>query len=606
MNELLPYFERELLLLRHGAAEFATRYPGPASRLKIMRDTCTDPHVERTIQATALLSARVSKALEDAYPQFTESLLEVVFPHYLRPYPSCAIVQPSSGGTAIPRGTELRSMPVDGVPCHFRTCYDIQQLPVCLSEARFVPVLTAPHSIRIPQNCSTGLSFVVEITDPQRDLDSLGEKRLRIYLDGDPSLAAIARDTLCGRTAAAYIEAETGEWTELPAVPLASVGFADDDALVPFSPRSHPAYRLLVEYFTFPEKFNFIDLDLAMIAAAAPANCRRLSLHLAVADMRSDSNDARLLAALSADNFLLGCSPVVNLFRKTAVPIAITHQRADYPLLPDAERARAYDIHTVDAVLVLDRREHGVVQTEYRPFYSLKHGEGVDKQGHYYVVRRDDTVDLISAGHEHKISFVNIDFDPADCENATASIELTCNNRDLPTRLECGQPAGDLVPTIDQNKRCPVRFVRRPTAPYRFASTPGMHWRLISYLSLNFHSLVQDGLDGFREMLTLFDLAHSPTAQRQIQAVVGLDHLRTTAWMRDKHGASLVHGIEVRITVDEDGFAGSGLHLFARVIDQFLGLYVQINSFTQLVIVSSRSTKELIRCQPRNGDLHLL
>jgi type VI secretion system protein ImpG len=133
-----------------------------------------------------------------------------------------------------------------------------------------------------------------------------------------------------------------------------------------------------------------------------------------------------------------------------------------------------------------------------------------------------------------------------------------------------------------------------------------MHWRLISYLSLNFHSLVQDGLDGFREMLTLFDLAHSPTAQRQIQAVVGLDHLRTTAWMRDKHGASLVHGIEVRITVDEDGFAGSGLHLFARVIDQFLGLYVQINSFTQLVIVSSRSTKELIRCQPRNGDLYLL
>jgi type VI secretion system protein ImpG len=293
----------------------------------------------------------------------------------------------------------------------------------------------------------------------------------------------------------------------------------------------------------------------------------------------------------------------VNLFRQTAVPILVTHERADYALLPDAERARAYDIHTVDSVRRLGRRERSASLTEFRPFYSLRHGEGADKQGHYYVVRRNDT---LAAGHEHEITFIDADFDPASYEQATMSIELTCSNRDLPTRIECGRPEGDLVPASDRKSECMISFVRRPTAPQRFAATPALHWRLISHLSLNFHSLAQEGLDGFREMLTLYDLAHAPAAQLQVKSIVGLAHRPATAWMRDKHGASLVHGIEVCITVDEDGFAGSGLRLFAQIVDQFLGLYVQINSFTELVVLSERSGKELIRCKPRNGDLYLV
>jgi type VI secretion system protein ImpG len=125
---------------------------------------------------------------------------------------------------------------------------------------------------------------------------------------------------------------------------------------------------------------------------------------------------------------------------------------------------------------------------------------------------------------------------------------------------------------------------------------------LLSHLTLNFRSLVQEGLDGFREMLSLYDLAQTPEVKGQIEAIVGLAHRPATAWIRSQRGASLVHGIEVSITVDEDGFVGSGLPLFARVLDRFLGLYVQINSFSELAILSARTGKELIRCQPRNGD----
>ena len=107
-------------------------------------------------------------------------------------------------------------------------------------------------------------------------------------------------------------------------------------------------------------------------------------------------------------------------------------------------------------------------------------------------------------------------------------------------------------------------------------------------------------------MLTLYDLSQSAISQRQIRGIVGLSHQPTTTWIRAKRGASLVHGIEVRMTLDENAFVGSGIHLFVQVIDQFLGLYVQLNSFTELVIVSDQSGQELIRCKPRNGDLNLV
>lgn len=605
MKDLLPHFERELILLRQRAAEFAERYPGPASHLQIFRETCGDPHVERLIQSTALLTARVNKSLEDGYSRFTESFLEVLFPHYLRPFPSCAIVQATSGGDAsglvIPRGTELHARPAGGVACRFRTCYDIRQLPVRLPQVCFNPTLAIPPSIRLPEGSGTGLSIDIEATHPEIGFAALAGSTLRLYLNGDASLVAALRDILHGQIHVACLETKQGEWHRLPSVPVAPAGFADNEVLVPFPPRAHPAYRLLTEYFTFPEKFNFVDIDFAAIVTHVPDGCRHATLHLLMAGVHADSQEARLLSTVSASNLLPGCAPVVNLFRQSAVPILVTHERTDYPLLPDAEHAPAYDIHTVDDVRMLARGERGTSMTEFRPFYSLRHGEGADKRGHYYVVRRDEH---LGAGHEYQIAFVDTDFDPASCDQATVSVELTCSNRDLPQRLECGRKEGDLQIPPDWAAGV-IKFLRRPTAPRRFAATPALQWRLLSHLTLNFRSLVQEGLAGLREMLSLYDLAQTPSTKRQIEAITGLTHRPTTAWIRNARGASLAHGIEICITVDEDRFVGSGLPLFARVLDRFFGLYVQINSFTELVVVSHTTGKELVRCQPRNGDQYL-
>ncbi|MFZ3288372.1 MAG: type VI secretion system baseplate subunit TssF [Telluria sp.] len=607
MEQLFSHFERELVSLRRLCREFSERYPKVAGNLQIGGESCDDPHVERLIQSVALLAARVSKRLDDDYPQFTEALLDVLFPHYLRPFPSCAIARIDRNDTAteatkIPRGSTLDSSFVEGVRCTFQTAYDLTLAPISLSAARFDAVLKAPSGITLPAGASSSISIVIEAAP---SLQQLAVDSLRVYTDGEPSFCAALRDALFMRTVRACVQVEGEPGIALASIPLTPAGFAENDALIPFGARSHPAYRVLIEYFAFPEKFNFFDIDLAAIRAILPRECGRFTLHLVLGGLRTDSSMTRLLGSLSSHNLLLGCTPVVNLFRQPGVPIAVTQLAADYTVLAHPTNARAFEVYSIDSVQMVRQRENGVAITEFRPFYSLRHGEGGARKGHYWVLRHDQALAAMSPGHEKTITLVDSDCDLLALEKTSLSLELSCTNRDLPCLLKYGQAEGDLIlrGTTGGNK---IHFLRRPTQPYRFKNGFGAHWRLISHLTLNHHSLAQEGLQGLREMLTLYDLPQSPISQRQIGGIVGLEHAETVTWMRHKRGASLVHGIEVRITLDEEAFVGSGLHLFVQVIEQFFGLYVQLNSFIELVALSQRSGEELIRCKPRSGNMNLV
>lgn len=611
---LLPYVERELIILRGFLREFYERYPALAGNLQIAGDVCEDPHIEHLIQAVALIGARISKRMDDDYPQFTEALFETLFPHYLRPFPSCAIVQvlctlahneAMTTATVIARGTEMESALIQGVRCKFTTAYDVALAPIALTAARFDAVIDAPASAQLPASVSSSLSIVIEGTSAAASLGQLVHGPLRVFINGEPSFCSALRDALFMRTVRAFVELENGEWRPLATIPLAQVGFAETDALIPFGARSHQAYRVLTEYFAFPEKFNFFDIDLAAIHLRLPENYSCITLHLAMDGVRPDSQNARLLRSLSPTNLLLSCTPVVNLFQRNGVPIAVTHFAADYSVLAHPTNASAFEVYSIDSVHVLRQRENHSVVTEFRQFYSLRHSEGETKKGHYWVLRHDEALAQVSPGHEKRITLVDADFEPLAIEKTSLSIELTCTNRELPGMLKYGQPGGDLLPLAAANGS-PMRFLRRPSQPYRFDPGFGLHWRLISHLTLNHHSLAQEGLAAFREMLVLYDLPQSPVTRRQINGIVGLDHVAAATWRRHKRGASLVHGTEVRITLDEEAFVGNGMHLFVQVIDQFLGLYVQLNSFIELVILSKTSGEELIRCKPRSGSVNLV
>lgn len=605
MEDLLPYYERELAFLRDYAGDFADRYPKIAGRLLMSDDVAEDPHVERLIESFALLGARISKKLEDDYPEFTESLLEVLYPHYLRPFPSCSIACFDAGPAAaqltapvtIPRGTELRSRNVRGISCRFRTSYDVTLAPLRLVQASFNPVINAPEAVKLPPRTGSEVSLKFSL---------LGEggpgacpQTMRIMADGEPSLRSAVRDTFAMRVLKAYVEPEgSGRWIALSEVPLQSVGFADDEALLDYPDRSHPAYRLLTELFAFPDKFDFFDLDLGAVMAAAGS--ARFTLHLAIGGLPADSSTARLLETLDTNNMRLGCTPVVNLFQQRGEPIRISHTAVSYPVLADARRPYAYEIHSIDSVKRVRQTPQGEKITEFRPFYSLRHGESLDHSEQYWVAHLDELMASRSPGYELELSVVDLDFNPVVPQTDVLGIELTCSNRDLPTMLAYGVTGGDLTMEGGSAART-ISLLRKPTPPRRFERGRGAQWRLISQLSLNHLSLAENGPTTLREMLRLYDLPRSAISTRQIQGVTDLEHRAATAWLPGKQFASMVRGVEIRLTIDESNFVGAGISTFAETLDRFFGLYVQANSFTQLVVLSHNSGEELIKCPPRNG-----
>jgi len=309
-----------------------------------------------------------------------------------------------------------------------------------------------------------------------------------------------------------------------------------------------------------------------------------------------------MLHGLGPGSLLTGCTPVVNLFRHAGVPIAYTRYAAEYEVLADAAHPAGYEVYSVDHVTLLERHTQGLRQVECHPFYSLRHG--ADAPAPYWTLRRDETRAATAPGHEAMLALVDPDGAPRPASAASLSLELTCTNRDLPAQLRIGAPEGDLF-LPGGSDGTPIRLLRRPTRSHRISTNTGAHWRLISQLALDHQSLVGNGPDGLREALALYDPLRSDASQRQLNGIVGLDHERVARWMRHEHGNSLLFGTAVRVTIDPDAFAGTSLHLFAEVIDAFLGMSVQLNSFVELSIASTTG-EELIQCKPRNGNLHLL
>jgi type VI secretion system protein ImpG len=656
MRELLPYFENELTLLRHRGQSFSQAYPRIAGKLLLGADEAKDPHVERMIESFALLAARVHKRLDDDFPLFTEALLNVLYPHYLRPFPSCSIAQFDLGASAsqmskpvvVERGTKVSSRQIKGVACRFTTSQEVQLLPLRIASVSYRNSIVAPESTKLPAGATSVISISLELLSPQVSWGMLANQPLRVYLDGEPSQISVLREVLCHKVLDSMVQTQMHHpWLNASTNSADGgvsrpqlVGFGDDEALFDVDVRSHPAYRLLTEYFAFPEKFNFVDLPVPVpnalrTTASGVANGdvesqekRLLTLHLLVCGIRSDSDEARLLESISARNFQLGCTPVINLFAQPADPIRVTHAAAAYPVVVDARRAFAYEIYSLDRVFRVKKTQQGESVQEFRPFFSLQHDDllgssdsanepddralypsaeqgAARASGCYWSMQRDEDVAALSPGYEFELSIVDVDFNPASPQTDTLSLNVTATNRDLPSLLPFGVPGGDLFMEGGGAAK-EIRLLRKPTQTQRFERGRGALWRLISHLSLNHLSLSGGGIDALKEMLRLYDLPRSATNRRQIDGLVAIEFKPATAWLPGEPYATFVRGTEIRLTIDEDSFVGSGLGLFAAVLDHFFGLYVNANSFTKLTLISARTQEELHSCPPRNGDMPLV
>ncbi len=280
---------------------------------------------------------------------------------------------------------------------------------------------------------------------------------------------------------------------------------------------------------------------------------RWFTLHLVLQATPPDRAANQVLEELDCKNIRLGCTPVVNLFAQHGEPIRVTHRSVTYPVIADGRRAFAYEVHSIDSVHRIRQTPQGELIQEFRPFYSLHHGEDPERAGQYWVARRDEDVARQSPGYETEVSFVDLEFNPTLPQTDVVSVELTCSNRDLPSQLACGIAGGDLSIEGGTPARA-ISLLRKPSRPLRFRHGRGAQWRLISHLSLNQLSLTGSGLPALKEMLRLYDISGSSVSSRQIDGIVGIEQYPVTTWLSGKHFASVVRGLEVRLTISEKPF----------------------------------------------------
>jgi len=606
-DDLLLYYERELRFLRRMGAEFAEKYPKIAGRLQLEENKCEDPHVERLIESFAFLAARVHLKVDDQFPEITDALLHTLYPHYIRPIPSMCIAQlhldPDQGklttGLRVPRESVLLSRPVNGVPCRFRTSQETTIWPVSVANAewktpeRLTPQVKAADSVAA---CRIELRGFPDVT-----FEKLGLENLRVYLSGEGEIPYALHELLLNSTQQVLVRDLDPKTKRAPVVLPASVvtagGFGEDEALLPYPRRSFRGYRLMQEYFAFPQKFLFLDIG-GFEAVRAAGFGRTIEIIFLISSFERFERHYMLESGVNRDSFRLSCTPAINLFAQTSEPILLHQRSPEYQIVPDARRRQTTEAFSVEEVVGVtpDSKEALVFES----FYSYRHSfDSALNRIFWYTTRRPSGW-ATDGGTDLYLSLVDLSNRVLHPEADAITCRLLCFNRDLPSRLPFGNENGD----FELEGGGPIRKIVSLVKPTDTIQPPlgrSLQWRLISQLSLNYLSLIDNGVEALQEILRVQNFNQAAYLHKQIQGIAGIASRPSMVQMASENGISFARGRRVDIDFDEEQFAGGGVFLFATILEQFFEMYVSLNSFIILTARTKQRKEVMKEWPPRAG-----
>ena len=584
-NEILRYYEAEMRYLREAGKEFAEAFPDRAKMLNIDRIGERDPHVERLFEGFAFLMGRLRRKLDDELPELTEGLVSMLWPHYLRMIPSLSILEltPNDGTLqrpeTVPAGLEVLSDPIaldpqaanggDHVECVYRTTQTVELYPLRLMEA-------GAHT-REDGRSVLRMRFA---QSKQGRQERYQVPRLRVYLHADRPLALALYAALTSEPVAMHVRVpgsppdRPGAPQAIPGLHLEPAGFAAGERLWPKPDNAFGGYQLLLEYFTFPEKFMFVDL-VGLELDAIPPDAAYFDVEVVLnrpfpADMR-----------FSADNLRLNCTPVINLFALEAEPISVTHFENEYRVRAMAAQGDHVEPYSVETVRGFEAGSGK--RFEYAPFAAFRHRGGMlrhDMPERYFHTRvrrgpsgRFDTW-VVLGGHAWELQQAVL--------GETLSLSVVGTNGMLPRKglraAAISRMGGGFTHIAA------VRNLTAPTLPLYPPTADRFHWRVLSHLAPNYLSLLD--AEVLRGSLALYDWTDGELNRRRIEAIL---HVRQLPLQKLVKGG-LLRGVEIEVTLDTARFAGEGdVELFGEMLHRFLALYATVNLFTRLAIVAQPS-----------------
>lgn len=605
IEELLPHYERELGYVRELGREFARRYPAIAGRLAWNGDVCADPHVERLIEAFAFVAARLHRRMDDGFPELTTALLEHVFPHYLRPFPACTIVQAQATAGShnklqtLARHSLIHAQPIDGVRCAFRLASPIELLPLRVEDVQL--------SVQPGTRARGGGSGVLTLNlraQPGVSFATLPLSRLRFFLDAPPLLAHRLYEWLLRSPQQVDAGIDLAR-APLPADSIQPCGFAADEALVPDDVRTFPGFRLWLEYFAFPERFLFIDV----CALDAPSLPRQrwqdtLQIRWHLQDVADDDVTQRLLRELKAHHFKLGCAPAINLFAQQTDPVTLHRRQSRYRLSVDARRPQAYEIYSIEQVRHVARRAQGDAVSQVPPMFGNCHFGDEQALRFFWHAQRQDSLQEGDRGRDVELQLVE-SHDKHDDDTEVLSVATLACNRDWPARM----PFGGSNTRFDSDASqlsYQLGYLRKPSPVLRAPMDAQAQWVLISLLTLQQQTLIDSEAENLRQLLHVLNFANQPGVRRQINGLRRLQATPTVARVQGPCLPALARGLHIEVEIDSEAFVGHGVYLFGSVLERFLALRSAPNQFVRVSLRDSRQEQPLALWPPRCGEDRVL
>ncbi|WP_445114522.1 type VI secretion system baseplate subunit TssF [Acinetobacter sp. WZC-1] len=601
IEELLPYYEKQLQEFGQQSREFAQKYPKIAQRLSLNQEQIDDPHIERLIQAFSLIAARIDKKLTDSYDIFTRALFEVMFPQYLRHFPACSVVSFEDAGKqlqltevhSIARHTALKSRNVKGVHCEFNTTNEVRLLPLQLTKLNF---RTNPSAhIHLNQNATLSLRF--EIFNQAHTW--LQHEKLPIYLDAISNFPLQLLDSVFLNSTG--FSMKTDHRVIDIQNPFQVMGFTESQSLLPIDQHTHHAYRLLMEYFCFPDKYNYLNLDLSFLKHLnLTQGSFELQIHLKL--NLNDQAVVRNYSELNVANFKLFTTPVVNLFEKQAEPQKIDHKQLEYPLIADMRHPELYQVYSIlEMNMVREKSDQDQVLHPVLPFFAMSHYHGDEVQFFYAL----NPTQLHSQFVETGYTIISRQLSPHQIKSDFISTRLLCSNRDLPH--EALSQSNNILSLNDSDATHQIRLLKRPTVPCHFEQNKKEQWRVISHLSLNTLALMKgDAVSHIKELLELYNLPKSRENHLIIDAIKQIKFELTHRLVEAKPFPMFVRGVQVTLSIDAQIFRGHSLYIFSELLSHIFNLKVQMNSFVNVLISDSNTQQELYQCVQNTGGKKLL
>lgn len=568
------YFREELEFLREQGKEFSEIHPQLS---RYLHGRNVDPDVERLLEGFAFLTGRLREKIEDEFPELTHSMINMLWPNYLRPVPSLSVIKfkPKEGVSVkhkINAGVSLNSKQIRGTTCQFRTCRDVDLYPIECEK------ITAQHT---REASVVELFFEIDgdLTAKEIDLDAL-----RFYIGGDQYSAEMMYLWINH-----YLDKITVNYDDtnysLKKEALSLVGFDKKEALLPYPKNVYDGYRIIQEYLTFSEAFNFFDIE--GIGEAIPRSASgRFSIKLHF-NKTIDTG-----VKVSEELFQLYCTPIINLFDHDADPIDLTGLKTEYKIIPSSVSPNHYEIFSINEVAGWQHSKNSESRVKsgkrvYSEFESFQHEvERVrNREALYYRARVKESIK--KDGFDRHISFIRGDESNAYNFDEAVSIKLTCTNRQLPVELGLK----DICITTDSSPTfATFENIVIPTAPLRPVLDGSLLWTLISNLSLNYLSLLSK--DALSSILRAYDfkaLVNRQAEKISKQRLNGILSVETEPTDRIIYGMA-VRGLRSTIELDLDYFSSEGsLYQFGTILSRFFSLYASINSFHELVVINSKN-----------------